>query len=139
MTNEELSQGLFRQAKSRLRTMHEACEIGDYPYVVRTAQECVELSLKSLLIFAGIDPPKWHDVGAILLDHATRFSSIPEQEIEEIVFISRSLRADREKSMYGDDILRLPPERLYTKYDAETAKAWAEKIFLTCSKFIKTS
>jgi len=107
--------------------------------VVRTAQECVEPSLKSLLIFAGIDPPKWHDVGAILLDHATRFSSIPKQEIEEIVFISRSLRADREKSMYGDDILRLPPERLYTKYDAETAKAWAEKIFLTCSKFIKTS
>jgi HEPN domain-containing protein len=137
MTNEELAQGLFRQAKSRLRTMQAAFENGDYPYVVRTAQECVELSLKSLLIFAGIDPPKWHDVGPILLDHAPRFPSIPRQEIEEIVFISRSLRGDREKSMYGDDMLRLPPERIYAQYDAETAKAWAEKVLLISSKFIK--
>ncbi len=52
--------------------MHEACENGDYPYAVRTAQESVELSLKSLLIFAGIDPPKWHDVGAILFEQAAR-------------------------------------------------------------------
>jgi len=137
MTNEELSQGLFRQAKSRLRTVQEALENEDYPYAVRAAQECVELSLKSLLISVGIDPPKWHDVGAILLQSINRFPSIPKQEIEEMAFISRSLRGDREKSMYGDDILRLPPEQLYMRYDAKTAKTWAEKIFSACSKFIE--
>lgn len=99
MTNEELSQRLFRQAKSRLRTTQEAFENEDYPYAVRPAQECVELSLKFLLISLGIDPPKWPDFGAILLQSINRFPSIPKQEIEEMAFISRSLRGDCEKSM----------------------------------------
>ena len=137
MTNEELAQGLFRQATSRNKTMNEAFQNEDYPYVVRSAQECIELCLKAMLISAGIDPPKWHDVGAILQDHADRFSSIEKQVIEEMAFISRNLRADREKSMYGDDILRLPPERLYSKFDAEMARTWAEKVFSSCTQFFK--
>ncbi len=137
MTNEELAQGIFKQAMSRHRTMGEAFKSKDYPYVIRTAQECVELCLKALLISAGIDPPKWHDVGGILQDYANRFPSIEKKVIDEMAFISRSLRADRERSMYGDDILHLPPDRLYSRYDAETAKTWAEKVFSVCSQFLK--
>ena len=117
MTNEELASGLLRQAESRFKTMKEAYQAADYPYTVRAAQECVELSLKAVLISIGIDPPKWHDVGTILLDHADRFSSEEKALLEEIAFISRSLRGEREKSMYGDEVLRLPPDRLYSKYD----------------------
>ncbi len=137
MTSEELAQGLFRQATSRYRTMGEAFRSEDYPFVVRLAQECVELCLKALLISVGIDPPKWHDVGGILKDHSSRFPSIDKPVIEEMAFISRSLRGDRERSMYGDDVLQLPPDRLYSNFDAETAKTWAEKVFSTCSQFFK--
>lgn len=137
MTNEEFAHGLFRQATSRYRTINVAFQNEDYPYVVRTAQECVELCLKALLISVGIDPPKWHDVGAILQDHASRFPSIGKQDIDEMAFISRNLRGDREKSMYGDDVLRLPPDRLYSKFDAEMAKTWAGKVFSICSRFFK--
>ncbi|MDI6756100.1 MAG: HEPN domain-containing protein [Thermodesulfobacteriota bacterium] len=135
MTNKELASGLFRQATSRYKTMEEAFQIDDYPYVIRTAQECVELCLKAVLISIGIDPPKWHDVGSILLDNASRFPSLSQNLIEEMAFISRNLRGEREKSMYGDDILRLPPDRLYSKYDAEMAKKWAEKVYITCLPF----
>jgi HEPN domain-containing protein len=31
--------------------------------------------------------------------------------------------------MDGDEVLRLPPDRLYTRYDAETAQKWAEKVY----------
>ena len=117
--------------------MSEAFQNEDYAYTIRTAQECVELCLKALLISAGIDPPKWHDVGGILQDHASRFPSMGKKVIEEMAFISRNLRGDREKSMYGDDVLHLPPDRLYSKFDAETAKTWAEKVFLICSQFFK--
>lgn len=137
MTNEDLAQGLFRQATSRHRTMNEALQSEDYPYVVRVAQECVELCLKALLIFVGLDPPKWHDVGGVLQAHSSRFPSIDKKFIDEMAFISRNLRGDRERSMYGDDVLRLPPDRLYSKFDAETAKTWAEKVFSTCSQFFK--
>lgn len=137
MTNEELAQGLFRQATSRYKTMNESFQNEDYAYAVRTAQECVELCLKALLISVGIDPPKWHDVGAILQEHSSRFSPIGKEVIDEMAFISRNLRGDREKSMYGDDVLRLPPDRIYSKFDAEKAKTWAEQVFTTCSQFFK--
>ena len=63
MTNEELARGLWRKAESRYRTVHEAIRQEDFAYAIRSAQECVELCLKALLISAGVDPPKWHDVG----------------------------------------------------------------------------
>jgi HEPN domain-containing protein len=77
-----------------------------------------------------------HDVGTILLDHASRFPQVERKVIEEMAFISRNLRADREKSMYGDDILRLPPDRLYSRLDAESARAWVEKVYSTCSSHL---
>ncbi len=119
--------------------MNEAFQNEDYSYTIRTAQECVELCLKALLISVGIDPPKWHDVGTILLEHISRFSSISKEVIDEMAFISRNLRGDREKSMYGDDILQLPPDRLYSKFDAKMAKNWTEKVFSTCTQFFKTA
>jgi HEPN domain-containing protein len=137
MTNEDLAQGLFRQAASRYKTVQAAFRDGDYAYVIRTGQECVELCLKALLISTGVDPPKWHDVGNILLDHTSRFPQIPKKVIEEMAFISRNLRGDRERSMYGDDILKLPPDRLYSKLDAENAQAWVEKIYSTCSSYFR--
>ena len=76
MTNEELARGLWRQAESRYRTVQEAIRQEDYAYAIRSAQECVELCLKALLIAVGVDPPKWHDVGSVLLDHARRFPSL---------------------------------------------------------------
>jgi HEPN domain-containing protein len=136
MTNEELAHGLFRQATSRVKTVQEAIQGEDYAYAVRASQECVELCLKALLISAGVDPPKWHDVGTILLDHASRFPQVERRVIEEMAFISRNLRADRERSMYGDDILRLPPHRLYSKLDAESARGWVEKVYSTCSSLL---
>lgn len=137
MTNEDLARGLFRQATSRYKAMAEAFREEDYPYVIRLAQECVELSLKALLISAGIDPPKWHDVGGILKDHSSRFPSLDQRAIDEMAFISRSLRGDRERSMYGDDLLHLPPDRLFSRYDAETAKTWAEKVYSICNPFFR--
>jgi HEPN domain-containing protein len=137
MTNEELARGLWRQAESRYRTVQEAIRQEDYAYAIRSAQECVELCLKALLIAVGVDPPKWHDVGSVLLDHARRFPSLDRALLEEMAFISRNLRGDRERSMYGDEALGLSPDRLYSRYDGETAARWAEKIFGVCNGFFR--
>ena len=137
MTNEDLAHGLWRQAESRYRTVQEAIRQEDYAYAIRSAQECVELCLKALLISVGVDPPKWHDVGSVLLDHAQRFPSLDRSLLEEMAFISRNLRGDRERSMYGDEGLGLSPDRLYSRFDGETAQGWAEKVYRTCSKFFQ--
>jgi HEPN domain-containing protein len=41
--------------------------------VMRQSQEAVELSLKAALRVAGIEPPKWRDVGPILMQNRDRF------------------------------------------------------------------
>jgi HEPN domain-containing protein len=117
----ELARSNVRQAEDRLTTARIALERGNYPYAVRQAQECVELSLKACLRLVGIEPPKWHDVGPIIRKERENFPEWFKEHVERIVSISRSLRKERELAMYGDEESKIPPEELYTRFDAEKA------------------
>jgi HEPN domain-containing protein len=117
----ELARSNVRQAEDRLTTARIALERGNYPYAVRQAQECVELSLKACLRLVGIEPPKWHDVGPIIRRERENFPEWFKEHVERIVSISRSLRKERELAMDGDEESKIPPEELYTRFDAEKA------------------
>jgi HEPN domain-containing protein len=117
----ELARSNVRQAEDRLTTARIALERGNYPYAVRQAQECVELSLKACLRLVGIEPPKWQDVGPIIRRERENFPEWFKEHVERIVSISRSLRKERELAMYGDEESKIPPEELYTRFDAEKA------------------
>lgn len=128
MNSFRLARSNLRQAEERLKHSREALETGNYPYVVRQCQEAVELALKAALRIAGIEPPKWHDVGPILRRERSRFPGWFREMVDELASISRSLRKERELAMYGDEELGLPPEELYTRIDAEQALMLAEKV-----------
>jgi HEPN domain-containing protein len=115
----ELARSNVRQAEDRLTTARIALERGNYPYAVRQAQECVELSLKACLRLVGIEPPKWHDVGPIIRRERENFPEWFKEHVERIVSVSRSLRKERELAMYGDEESKISPEELYTRFDAE--------------------
>jgi HEPN domain-containing protein len=117
----ELARSNVRQAEDRLTTARIALERGNYPYAVRQAQECVELSLKACLRLVGIEPPKWHDVGPIIKRERENFPEWFKEHVERIVSISRSLRKERELAMDGDEESKNSPEELYTRFDAEKA------------------
>ena len=87
--------------------------------VVREAQELVELLLKGLLRKIGIDPPKWHDVGSVLVDNEDLLPEEIRIHLEKIVKLSASLRRDRELSFYGDEDF-LPSEN-YGSDESRTA------------------
>jgi HEPN domain-containing protein len=89
--------------------------------VVRRAQEAVELALKALLRSAGVEVPHVHDVGVFLADHQDRLPGEIRGELERLVSVSRRLRREREVSFYGDEETGAPPERLYSRPDAEEA------------------
>lgn len=93
--------------------------------------------MKAFFLSGAIDPPKWPDVGSILLENALRFPAICRPTLEEMAFISSILRADRERSMYGDEVLGLPPDQLFSKFDAEMAQTWAEKVFTIGSRTLE--
>jgi hypothetical protein len=81
MTQDELAQSYFSKARARRRVLEVLLEQDAYSDVIREAQQLVELALKGLLRKVGIDPPKWHDVGPVLLDNRDRFPEPLKQSL----------------------------------------------------------
>jgi len=126
----------MEEAVRRIKTARLSLDDGGYAYCIRQCQEAVELSLKAALRFVGIEPPKWHDVGIILIENKERFPEWFQKEIEEMASVSRWLRREREPSMYGDEEMGLPPQRLYTRNYAEKAYVESSKVVDSVSKLI---
>ncbi len=102
MTNRSLAQSYLIKAQKRLKILTVLLEEEDYSDVVRESQEIVELALKGMLRQAGIEPPKWHDVGKALVEYENRFPAEVRREVRKLAEISAWLRKEREFSFYGD-------------------------------------
>jgi HEPN domain-containing protein len=62
----------------------------------------VELALKGMLRAIGIEPPKFHDVGGLLLEHAAKVPRHARDRLPRAAEISKRLRRERELAFYGD-------------------------------------
>jgi HEPN domain-containing protein len=103
MTSITLARSYFEKARKRLRALETLFAEEAWSDVVREAQELVELALKGALRFVGIEPPKRHDVGPLLLEHRDRFPETIAEVVERVAIISEHLRKEREFSFYGDE------------------------------------
>lgn len=119
MTNLTLAQSYILKARKRLKVLDVLLADEDYSDVIREAQELVELALKGLLRQVGIDPPKQHDVGGLVVEFRDRFPEDVASHAEELASISKWLRKERELSFYGD--IDFIPTAEYSKEDAERA------------------
>jgi hypothetical protein len=119
VTNATLAQSYLVKATKRLKILVVLLEEAAYSDVVREAQEIVELALKGMLRQAGIEPPKWHDVGPVLREYSVRFSEPVRLEIDRLAEISAWLRKEREFSLYGD--IDFIPTEQYSVNDAQRA------------------
>ncbi|MFN5755925.1 MAG: HEPN domain-containing protein [Planctomycetia bacterium] len=119
MTTNELAAGYYRKCIDRLAALEVLHARAAFSDVVRESQEVVELALKGMLRWAGIDPPKIHDVGDLLLQFAERFESVNGQELKALAEASKELRKEREFSFYGD--IDFIPTDEYDADDADTA------------------
>lgn len=119
MTNGNLARSYLEKARLRLEVLALLMERKGYSDVVREAQELVELALKGMLREVGIEPPKYHDVGGFLLEHATRFAPEVREHLPALAELSTRLRKDRELSFYGDtDFI---PSEQYSEKEAAQA------------------
>ena len=119
MTTNELAAGYFRKCDDRLAALEVLHARGAFSDVVRESQEVVELAPKGMLRCVGVDPPKIHDVGDLLLEYADRFEAIPREELAMLALASKELRKEREFSFYGD--IDFIPTDEYDADDADTA------------------
>ena len=136
VTNLEMCRAYLEEAQRRVRTAENALSEGAYAYCIRQCQEAVELSLKAALRLVGIEPPKWHDVGPVLMEFRARFPQWFKELIPELAAISRWLRRECEPSMYGDEELDIPPTKLYTEPYARKALEGAKMVHQAVLKLL---
>lgn len=119
MTNVTLAQSYLIKARKRLRALEVLMAEQAYSDVVREAQEVVELALKGILRQVGVEPPKQHDVGPLILAFADRLPSDVRDRLPDLARGSAWLRREREFAFYGDvDVI---PTEAYGPEDARRA------------------
>lgn len=121
MTNLEMARSYLATAEYSLKQARAAHSDGMWHLAVRRCQEGVEMALKALLRLVGLEVPKTHDVSFFLRENKDSYPEWFAPHVDRLAYISRGLRKDRELSLYGDEALGLPPERVFTRLDADQA------------------
>ena len=127
MTNISLAQSYLEKARTRLKVIQLLYDEQDYSDVFREAQELVELALKGMLRAVGVEPPKHHDVGGLLVEQRELFLPEVRDKLADLAAISRSLRKERELAFYGD--IDFVPSEQYSESDAAEALRQARRVF----------
>ncbi|AYO32123.1 HEPN domain-containing protein [Biomaibacter acetigenes] len=136
MKNVTLAESYLEKAKVRLRMIKFLLKEGAYSDVIREAQEAVEPALKGMLRKLGIEPPKQHDVGYLLVEYKSKLPDEVKNKVDDIANISKWLRKESEFSFYGD--VDFIPTLEYKKKDGEKALKDLEIVIDAAEKVILT-
>lgn len=109
---------LFK-ARVRLEALDFYFSRGAYSDVVREAQEVVEISLKAILWSIGVEPPKVHNVGPVVVSYQSELPPEVAPLAPELARVSKWLGKEREFAFYGD--ADLVPTAEYTEDEARRA------------------
>lgn len=135
MTNKSLARSYLIKAMKRLKILSVLLDEEAYSDVIRESQEIVELALKGMLRQVGVEPPKWHDVGAHLKEFNHRFEEAVQVRVDRLAQISKWLRKEREFSFYGD--IDFIPTEEYSREDALRAMDDARFVVSVAEQAIK--
>jgi HEPN domain-containing protein len=125
------------RAKERLKDADSALRRKSYPEVIRYSQEATEISLKACLRLVGIEYPKVHDVGDVLVSVKDRYPLWFEREITSFAKLSRSLAEKRSAALYGLEVSGKAPGEIFND-QAEAAEVLkeAKKLHRFCTRLI---
>jgi HEPN domain-containing protein len=126
MRNRDLTRDYVKRAEARLLALDVLMQAESWADVVRESQEVVELALKALLRSVGVDPPRIHDVGEVLLAERSRMPEAVVPHLEQLAAASRTLRRDRELAFYGAE--DFTPSAFYKHDDAQGARDAARMV-----------
>ena len=96
MDNGERGRRLMVMAAEYLQDMDAATDRKSWNAVVRRAQEVVELALKGVLSYLGVDFPKVHDPAAVFIATlSARGMALSVAEAEDVTNVSATLARKR--------------------------------------------
>ena len=105
MDNGERGRRLMAMAAEYLQDMDAATGRKSWNAVVRRAQEVVELALKGVLSYLGVDVPKVHDPAAVFIATlSARGMALSATEAEDVTNVSATLARKRAPAFYVEQI-----------------------------------
>jgi len=99
MRSDQIGQAYIKDAKIIMEEARESLEKGHHHRTIRKCQESVELALKGLLRLIGIEYPKSHRVGDILLESSLR------DEVSEELFTKEDAHEALSMAEYTMDFI----------------------------------
>lgn len=103
MNNKQRFQMLENVAKESLKEAEFSFKNKVWNLVVRRCQEAVELGLNSILAFAGIDFPKNHDKGPMVMNVLRANSIDLDGKEKEVELISLDLSRKRGPALHQEE------------------------------------
>jgi len=132
--------GILRRGLDALEAAEAAFERRRYALVVSLSQQACELSLKAALRFAGIDPPRQHDVGEIVAARARRFPRWFRGELPFLRESSELLARLREPATYGSPSADRAPAEIFSDPSAASdALERAKRVCALVTRLIEAS
>jgi HEPN domain-containing protein len=129
MNNGERGRRLIAMATEYLQDMEASYGRKSCNAVVRRAQEVVELALKSVLSYLGVDFPKVHDPAAVFIATlSARGMALSAHEAEDVRNVSAALARKRAPAFYF--------EQIEDESAAEEAAADARRIHRICARLV---
>ena len=130
--NKDGAEKALRSAEREFRSAVACLEVKDYVGSLKYLQECMEYSVKAVLIAYGVDYPKIHAVGRFLHEMREKYPRWFLEQIETIAEVADDLARGRSRFRYPYEY---PPEQ-----DESTARETlpkVEKALENCRKLIE--
>ena len=102
MDNYEVTGSTVGRAERCMREAEQAFKEGDWNLTIRRVQEGVELMMKAILRFVGVEVPKMHDVADIVIKKLEEKGVEVGEDKERVKEISHVLIKMRAPAFYGE-------------------------------------
>ena len=125
----------LKRAEERVRAAEDALRRSSFPEVIRFSQEATELSLKAALRMNGIEYPKVHDVGDVLVINRRRFPKWFEEKVDWMAKFSAEMAERRSLALYGVEASGKSPGEIFNDpAEAKEALGGARLVLRLCSR-----
>ncbi len=125
---------LYSKATSILNEAREQLRSYGCDLAVRRSQEAVELHIKTIFRFVGMEYPRSHDLEKMIYAICVLLGEygVTREQVARMVLANSTVGLWRSPSFYGDETLGVA--KLFRQKEAELAIAFAEEIRWVCEK-----
>jgi len=139
MEDKEIGHDAIESAKRWLNSARINASAGSYDAALYSLEMSVEIALKALLLSLGIEVPKTHSIGDLVIESVRDNKRLPKelaQNVDKIVGLFNSLAALRPVSGYIFET-KSSLKDLKVKYDKYADEA--EAVIEMCGKAVKSA